>query len=406
VNGGTTGTVSTAAVAADVALRVMLGSLGFFLPFSTAGVSLSMAALLLVALPLAPRLWASRPWREPTVAIGLLLLAYIAAHTLATTGWTVQSGNIVNKYHELLMLPVLLALFRAVTHNGVFIRALAAGAVLCGVAYWLAPFMPRLLQGLDERRISAGYILAVCSFVLLLLSRHERSPWLWRIAAGFLALTVLFRIEGRTGHLVLLVLMAIAAWLETPSRWRLAATLSLPLAGLALALLSPAVQTRLHETATVIRNAQPDGETSTGIRIAIAINGAALAREAFPVGVGYARYGEVHERFVRQRHGADPVWAAALKLPWVGTRNPHNEYLMQLAGGGIVALLLFCAWLLAPLAKGMTTGSARIAFGATLAFGVGCLFNSLLLDFVEGHFHVALLAWLLAREAERGTAAA
>jgi heptosyltransferase-3 len=34
--------------------------------------------------------------------------------------------------------------------------------------------------------------------------------------------------------------------------------------------------------------------------------------------------------------------------------------------------------------------------GIALAFAVGCLFNSMLLDFVEGHFYVALLAWLLA----------
>ena len=31
-----------------------------------------------------------------------------------------------------------------------------------------------------------------------------------------------------------------------------------------------------------------------------------------------------------------------------------------------------------------------------MAFAVGCLFNSMLLDFVEGHFYIALLAWLLA----------
>ena len=32
-----------------------------------------------------------------------------------------------------------------------------------------------------------------------------------------------------------------------------------------------------------------------------------------------------------------------------------------------------------------------------LAFATGCLFNSLLLDFVEGHFYGALMAWLLVR---------
>jgi heptosyltransferase-3 len=34
--------------------------------------------------------------------------------------------------------------------------------------------------------------------------------------------------------------------------------------------------------------------------------------------------------------------------------------------------------------------------GVALAFAVGCVFNSLLLDFMEGHLYVTLLAWLLA----------
>jgi hypothetical protein len=39
--------------------------------------------------------------------------------------------------------------------------------------------------------------------------------------------------------------------------------------------------------------------------------------------------------------------------------------------------------------------------GLCLAFAIGCLFNSMLMDFVEGHLYTALLAWLLARRHEK-----
>jgi hypothetical protein len=39
----------------------------------------------------------------------------------------------------------------------------------------------------------------------------------------------------------------------------------------------------------------------------------------------------------------------------------------------------------------------------SLAFAVSALFNSVLLDFMEAHFYVALMAWLLVRRVDRGT---
>ena len=54
----------------DTALQAALFTLGVFLPFSSAGVSLSLAAILVLALGAAPAVWRCRPWREPTVASG------------------------------------------------------------------------------------------------------------------------------------------------------------------------------------------------------------------------------------------------------------------------------------------------------------------------------------------------
>ena len=89
------------------------------------------------------------------------------------------------------------------------------------------------------------------------------------------------------------------------------------------------------------------------------------------------------------------------------TANPHNEYLMQLVGGGFAALTLFLAWLVLPMMrKGQSVGVHTSLVGIALAFAAGSLFNSLLMDFVEGHLYVALLVWLLAQSAGRPAQAA
>jgi len=71
---------------------------------------------------------------------------------------------------------------------------------------------------------------------------------------------------------------------------------------------------------------------------------------------------------------------------------------MQLVGGGVVALALFLAWLVAPMLRvPHSRGVQASLIGIGLAFAFGCLFNSLLMDFVEGHFYVTLMTWLLAQ---------
>jgi O-antigen ligase len=110
--------------------------------------------------------------------------------------------------------------------------------------------------------------------------------------------------------------------------------------------------------------------------------------------VGWAGYGAAYEQ-TALRHGVAPG------APGTRTVNPHNEYLLQFGAGGLPALALFIAWLATAARCGLRADGAgsphgRLAVGLTLAFACACLFNSMLLDFSAGHFHVALLAWLLA----------
>ena len=380
-------------------LAVALGTLGFFLPFSPAGVAVTMAVLLALALVRPGLVRQSAPWKEPVMAAGLALLAYIVAHTLWTTGLTQVSWHAINRYHELLFAPVLFALMSEGRHRLIFMRALLVGAVLLALAHWVVLLVPGLAPMLLSRRISAGFALAVCAFLVLMRARGQARPWPARALAAFLALTVLVAIEGRTGHVVVTVLLSFAAWLHSPPRWRWAAAVASPLLVLAFAMNSDAMQTRIKETLAGTQPVGPDGKlSSTGIRIELLRVGSDLARRHAATGAGFANYPAAHQEAARAMNSPPGSAAAYVQTHWPVVSNPHNEYLMQLISGGAVALALFLAWL------GLTFREALRARppvggmlgGMGLAFAVGCLFNSMLMDFVEAHLYVALLTWLLA----------
>ncbi|RYF43527.1 MAG: O-antigen ligase domain-containing protein [Comamonadaceae bacterium] len=375
-----------------------LALFGFFLPFSVAGTSILLAALLAIALAAAPAVWRSAPWRDPVVAVGLLLFAYLAIHTLATSGPTPVAWGTINRYHELVMGALLLALFRLAARPELFFRGLVCGALLYALAHWAGLFWPPMARYLELRHISAGMALSLTAFVLLEQARGSSRPWVLRGIAAFLALTVLFAMDGRTGYLVLLLLVACAAWLQSPRRWRWASLVIVPLAVGALALSSGGVQHRIQETLAGTGPWINGGPHSTGIRIELLRTGVDVAQTHFATGAGYAEYGKAFESAARARYGPDPLRRDYLEQYWIRPDNPHNEYLMQLAGGGIVALALFLAWLALPILRKSGSASARASLvGVGLAFATGCLFNSMLMDFVEGHLYVALMTWLLAQ---------
>jgi len=69
------------------------------------------------------------------------------------------------------------------------------------------------------------------------------------------------------------------------------------------------------------------------------------------------------------------------------TVNPHNEYLLVTAQLGLVGLaallaLFWVPWRLAP--RLLTPLETHFARALVLTIAVGCLFNSLLIDHVEG----------------------
>ena len=388
----------------QLCLTLTLAGLGFFLPFSSAGVAIAEFALLLLILVRPGSVVQREVWRDPVMAIGLALLAFIAVHTLVDGGTGRDSVRAINQYQELLLAPVLAALLGRARDRLLFLRAFVAGAVFLALLYWSVMLEPEMRHVVGARRVSAGFALAVCAFLLVLRARAHPHAWWLRGLAAFLALTVLFALDSRTGYVTILVLAACAAWVHAPRGWRWLAALAGPLIVLVLALSSNALEGRVSETLAGSQPASAEGQfTSTTVRIELVRIAADLAGRHWLAGIGYAGYPQAHEQAARARYPGLTPEETERRALWMRSSNPHNEYVMQLVSGGIVALALFVAWLAAILHRAATARRpvGGILAGLVIAFAVGCVFNSLLLDFVEGHLFASLLALLVAEHRDR-----
>ena len=115
-------------------------------------------------------------------------------------------------------------------------------------------------------------------------------------------------------------------------------------------------------------------QTSVGLRLEFYRTSLNLIAEHPFIGTGTGSFAKVY---------ADKVAGTRL----THATNPHNEYLniaIQLGLVGELALLglFFCVW---RFADRLPTARERdLARGLVITFATGCLFNSLLMDHVEG----------------------
>ncbi|HEY8047572.1 MAG TPA: glycosyltransferase family 9 protein, partial [Ramlibacter sp.] len=376
--------------------------LGFGLAWSTALVSVGGGLLVVACVLRFKQVAGLAPWREPVMAVGLLLLAFIIVRTLVSDT-SMAAVHKINQYQELLLAPLFFAAWRDARHRRLLFASFIAGCAWVALAIWASHVSEHSYELAQRQRISAGFALAVAAYLLVLRAPAGPRKWPALATAAFFALTIVFGIDGRTGLVVLVLLAACGGWVLAPRRWRVLAAAGVPALLACAALLSPAVQGRIDEMQTAWNSTQVPGDAdSTGVRLQLLrITGEAV-REHWLEGVGYSRYPQAHRAAAEAVYAARPDGAAFLHRFWSSLNNPHDEYVMQLVGGGVIGAALFVAWLVAGLRQARRMHSAALA-GLVLAFALGCVFNSMLLDFVEGHLYVALLAWTVAAHRFRST---
>jgi O-antigen ligase len=146
--------------------------------------------------------------------------------------------------------------------------------------------------------------------------------------------------------------------------------------------LKPYIPDRLFSVSEEIKEHKPEGvQTSSGIRMEMYKNVLLLIRNApiFGSGVGsleleYAKLAESKNTTLKK------------------VTNPHNQYLLTLVETGMLGfvsflVMLYFGWKIS-LSGALRNESLISDYmqGLLIAFAIGCLFNSLLLDAGEGRF--------------------
>lgn len=391
-------------------LRIATALIGLAVPISTALDNFLLSIVLLglsVNLHAVGRITLHNPVARAALALfGMLGLATLYGQTPIS-----EAFGILGKYIDLAFVPLFMLMFAdAKTRQlgeKMFFAASGLILLLSGLlaAQLLAPQSWMSSQATADSPavfhsyITQGNMMAYAAFLALLKSRDAqagRTRIVWASFAVLAIFNVLFMLKGRTGYMILMLLLAWFTW-STLARyfqrrgkvwgWR-QGVLVMAAGALMVSsmyLLSPRLHERVETVKQELQAWHPDlGNvgSSSGQRMDYYYNTLQIVERNGWLGVGT---GGFPDAYTQQIQGTNA-------LP---TRNPHNEYLMITVQTGILGLLLllylyYTEWRVAPLlASPYAQDAAR---GLVLAYLVNCLFNSALHDHADGLFFAFMSA--------------
>lgn len=378
---------------AETAARWMALALGLSIPISTALDNVLVPLLVLFWFAsggFAEKLSFLR--RNPVPLLAILLFLWL----LIGTGYaTVPFGerlDLLGKYRELLLIPVLATLFRTPQERGLALAFFAAamGVTLLasyGVALGMIPPLvvaeatpenPVVFKG----QITHNYFMALAAFLFAVWALGAATParraLLWA-GALLAAANVLFMVQGRTGYVVLAALIALLFFERL--RWKGAVAAAALLGALFAGAyaFSDSFKSRVDLAVQEAAAWKPEEAQSSSIgwRLEFLNHSLAILAKHPLLGVGT---GGFRHAYAEEVAGTEKERA----------HNPHNEYLMigvQLGLPGIALLVLLFGTQLRLAARLPCATDRILARGVVLAMAVGCLFNSFLLDHAEGLFY-------------------
>ena len=327
---------------------------------------------------------------NPAVAAPLILFSLLAIGLLyASVPWH-EKLPIFFKYHKLLYIPIVISIVQTEQQRKYAINAfLIAAIVVLFLSYLellgLIPFKD-IGQGyiVTKNRIAHNIIMAFATFLMLhrMIRSEGSQKWTWLILSLMAIANIFFMINGRTGQVIMLLLIVLFAW----QVWRFGAMKYLVIFAM-MAFLVPKFThfesiVRLQGT---YQEAQ-DPNDSAGMRMTFYKNTLQMIKENTLFGVGTGGFRSAYHQQIQNKSNV------------YETANPHNEYLRISAEIGLVGLVAFLFLLSSQWRLSFQLPSVNdrhILQGLILCFSVGCLMNSLLLDASEGRFYSILAGVLL-----------
>ena len=325
-----------------------------------------------------------------------------------------EAAGILGKYIDLAFVPLLMVAGRDTATRRHAMLGFLAVMLLTAVLSWLVgmrilPVAEWMWHGCQPENpaifrssITQNILMVYAAYLLALQARAAALPqikWLLNGLAILASSNVLFMVQGKTGYLIMLALLAYFAWQSVARRlhlqglgigWRKGAGMGL----LALLLvagiyqISPRLHERLDEMVVEFQEWRPNAgnDTSTGERLDFYYNTIELIKQHPLLGYGTGGFVAAYAQQVQD-------------LDVRPTRNPHNEYLLMMVQLGMLGLalllyLFYTLWRCAAQLPGLFEQDA--ARGLVLTIAIAALFNSPLLDHTEGLFFAYTSALLFA----------
>lgn len=378
-----------------------------FISLAKALVFLAAAAYLLIDLFIRrPKVPPARLHSNQVILLAML----IWGASLLWTGANLEDALVAFvKHGKLMIIPILVYLIRNHRDAKWGLVALLAGQAWVLLSSWLMAFdiaLPWVLRPSGPADILTQYVpyadsyldqsimLTTTAGIVWHLGRRHGSFAIWAKLLAFVGLAnVLVLMPGRTGYLLAIATVCIAALLEIPAKLRPVAVVVVPIVlGLALFYALPQFQHRVELAAQELGSykAAPDVHSSVGARLNMwNLSLQAIADKPL-TGYGIGNWTPV----IKRLYG---VQANALFGDGNGS-NPHQELLLWTVELGVAGALLFLGLLYALFqdTKAFDSQTRRAARSLAIMLFIACMFNSPLYDDLMGDYFCVALGLLLA----------
>ena len=337
------------------------------------------------------------------------ILAAFAASMTWTSGSQIEASNSLSKYGKLLIIPIFCVLIRDRKEALYALACFCVAQLFLVVSAWMIFIELPVPWALSQSSLSQNVVFSsyldesLMSAVFAAVSWHLRAlvPGKYgaycAIAACLLAIgNVFFLLQGRSAHVVTILLLTLATTWQMPRRYR-AVVVVLPFfLVLILYLSSTKVQTRLNVLTKEVQafsfkqGVKVESGNSSGIRLHFWHRAVQSISENPVAGSGAGSWSNEFNRLERINN---PMHT---NIPPMG--NPHQEYLLWGVQLGVPGILLLLALMVSIMKDtlSMDTQTARATQSSLLALAIACLFNSSLYDAQIGDFFCVVLGLLLA----------